>query len=136
MLDPEDELKLDETIQQARGELQEKTTALETLQQSLKENEKTIVNLHKEKIQKEIRIKLLSEWAIKQEQIIGQKKVKIRHLQHYARDLLTDRQRSNSEGKITYNSFKSENKQEEKKEDPASQNERNISDIENYISEA
>ena len=37
----------------------------------MKENEKTIVDLHKEKIQKEIRIKLLSEWAIKQEQIIG-----------------------------------------------------------------
>jgi hypothetical protein len=38
---------------------------------ALNESEKTIVNLHKEKIQKEIRIKLLSEWAIKQEQIIG-----------------------------------------------------------------
>ena len=132
MLDPEDELKLDQTIQKAQNELQEKTSALEALQVALNESEKTIVNLHKEKIQKEIRIKLLSEWAIKQEQIIGQKKVKIRHLQHYARDLLTDRQRSNSEGKITYNSFK----QEEKQKDPASQNQKNISDIENYISEA
>ena len=132
MLDPEDELKLDQTIQKAQNELQEKTSALEALQVALNESEKTIVNLHKEKIQKEIRIKLLSEWAIKQEQIIGQKKVKIRHLQHYARDLLTDRQRSNSEGKITYNSFK----QEEKQKDSASQNQKNISDIENYISEA
>ena len=31
MLDPEDEMKLDETIQKAQGELQEKTTALEAL---------------------------------------------------------------------------------------------------------
>jgi hypothetical protein len=71
LLDPEDELKLDKSIQIAHSELLEKTSALDQLKSSLAENEVTIVNLHKEKIQKGIRIKLLSEWAIKQEQVIG-----------------------------------------------------------------
>lgn len=80
MLDPIDEEKLDDSIKEAHAELKEKTDALVNLKKLVSENETTIVNLHKEKIQKQIRIKLLTEWAIKQENVIGEKKTKIRHL--------------------------------------------------------
>ena len=80
MLDPEDEKKLDQNIKQANDELKEKTLALEELQQSLAAKEEEIVNLNKEKIQKAIRIKLLTEWATKQDTIIAQKKTKIKGL--------------------------------------------------------